>query len=222
MIRVVDSDEGGLEGVDGGLALALDAINNSLVVSVVVVDLHKAGLNGRVPKVRVRDHACEVGKDLVVRSGDVGTCSVNTAISPASLEFGDHVGVVLDEGIEGLLGLFRGKNSTFELWLGMIDGSLEEPEALIALFGCFGGSTVLVGKVMEYGKTLVPDSTIVIDERGELATWGSVSTCCFGGAPFFKGKTDILELNTLMSEEVADGLGATLKSEVDELGHPKS
>ena len=104
----------------------------------------------------------------------------------------------------------------------MIDLSLEVPVALIDLIGGGGGGTVLGGKVVEDGDTLVPDRTIVVDVRWEGATWGSVCACCFGGAPFFEGKTDILELNTLMSEEVAGGLGATLKREVDNLGHLKS
>ena len=48
-----DSDKAGCEGVNGGLALALNVINNSLVVSVGVVDLHKAGTDGRGLKVSV-------------------------------------------------------------------------------------------------------------------------------------------------------------------------
>ena len=147
---------------------------------------------------------------------------MSTAISPASVELGGKFGEVLDEAINGLLGSFSVENSLHELYLGMIDLSLEVPVALIDLIGGGGGGTVLGGKVVEDGNTLVPDRTIVVDVRGEGATWGSVCACCFGGAPFFEGKTDILELNTLMSEEVAGGLGATLKREVDNLGHLKS
>ena len=94
---------------------------------------------------------------------------------------------------------------------------------LLVLFLSVGGDgTVLVAKVLYDGKTLVHLSTIVLDERGEGATWGSVCACCFGGTPFLKGETDILELNSLMGEDVADGLGATLNVEVDYLGHVKS
>ena len=144
---------------------------------------------------------------------------MDTVVGPAGIQLGELGAKVLDKCIEGLLRAFRGEDSTHELFLGVINFSLKVPHALIGFLRGGGSGAVLVTEIVEDGSTLVLLGAIVLDERGEGAACSGVGACGLGGAPFFHGETDILELDTLVGEEVASGLGAALEGEVDKLGH---
>ena len=211
---------GGRKGINGGLELALDVVNDSLVVGMGVVKLREAGSNGGIFQTSVTDELGECSEKIVVSSSDVGTRSVGTVVGPAGIVLGVAGANVCDKCIDGLRrGFIADESTKHELWLGVINFSLKVPHALIGFLRGGGSGAVLVTEIVEDGSTLVLLGAIVLDVRGEGAACSGVGACGLGGAPFFHGETDILELDTLVGEEVASGLGAALEGEVDKLGH---
>ena len=77
---------------------------------------------------------------------------------------------------------------------------------------------MLVGEVGENSGSLGLDGAIVLNEEGEHVAH-TVGTGSLVDEPFLDGEADILELDTLAGEEVADRLAATLEIEVDKLWH---
>ena len=210
---------GGRKGINGGLELALDVVNDSLVVGKGVVKLREAGSNGGIFQTSVTDELGECSEKIVVSSSDVGTRSVGTVVGPAGIQLDVAGANVRDKCIDGLRRGFIAEESTHELWLGVINFSLKVPHVLVGFLRGGGGGTVLVTEIVKDGSTLVLLSAIVLDEGGDVAAYSGVGACSLGFAPFCIGETDILELDTLVGEAVASGLGAALEGKVNKLGH---
>ena len=125
---------------------------------------------------------------------------------------------VLDGLVDDLLVSAGGIDGGAELLLVVVDVSLSEPGHLVDLLVGGGNDTVLVGEVGEDSSSMVLDGAVVLNQDGELVTL-TVGTGGLGGGPFFVSDAQILELDALTSEEVADGLSAALDIEVDKLWH---
>ena len=158
------------------------------------------------------------GEGDEVGVGHLVTGGVGTAISPVSIKLGQEClevcgadtalllgGVVLHEGVLG----------------GLLDDVTNEsfhPADLVSSRGSLRPVAVLDGEHLEDSHGLGKDGAVVLDPAWELGAF-SVGVGGLDGSPFSEGVLNVLKLDTLGAEHVADGLGATLEREVYELWH---
>ena len=143
---------------------------------------------------------------------------MGSAISPSDVVLVELSNGVIDGLVDDSLVSAGDEDDGSELFLFVVEVSLSEPGHLVDLFVGGGNKTVLVGEVGENSGCLVLDRAIVLNKEGERVAL-TIGTGGLDDGPFLLGEADILELDTLQVEEVADGLGATLRVVVDKLWH---
>ena len=153
-----------------------------------------------------------------VSSGDIGTGDVSSSVSESSLELVSGLVHFADEAVNESLIATCLEEGLLEVWLVVIVVGLVEPVDFVLLLGGLGVEAVLVSEVVKDGIALVLDGAIILDVDGDGVT-SAIGAGSLGGTPFLKGQSLVLEGDTLVGEEVADGLGAALDIEVDDSGH---
>ena len=180
--------------------------------------------DARVPQVGVGDEGSVPGQENQVAGSDVRTWASNalSAISPALVTFVNDGFDVGDELVDNLFVCARSEDSASEGLVFAINLGLEEPMHLVDLV-CIGAHrAVLLAEVVEDGLALVLLSSIDLDEGWERAAYGGVCAGGLNSGPLFEAHADILVLDALEGEEIADSLSASLKIEVDKFGFSTS
>ena len=212
------SDKGGWEGIDLGLELALDVVEDSVVVLETSGFGGDALTNGWVPDVRVSDQLNVESDHVEVSSSDIVSSNMSSAISPTIVELLKLRSDVVDAEVDGLLRgvLLEDSRSALRLVL-VISKGLKVPHVLIHLLWGGASEAVLVSEHHQDSLLLIQDLAIVVNVDWELVI--SVGLGSFMFAPLLKRVSHVLELNTSLGKNEADRLGATHQREVDNLGH---
>ena len=214
------SERGSGHGIDGGLVLGSDVVDDSLDVRSGVNDSLEASAIDGVLQASVVEDAGGEDKEGEVRGGHGLTRDVLAAISPSGFPLVHELRLVVDGDVQELLSAVSHEEGlTGVLNVTMILVSLIEPLHLVGLLSRLGGEAVLDSEVLEDSVLLVSDSAVFLDQDGE-AGGAVVSVLSLGFLPFLAGDTVVLEVNTAVGEEETAGLSATLDSEVNKFsGH---
>ena len=160
---------------------------------------HAALTERWVSQVAIADETCKLGEKSKISCGKGCTSNMSSSIGPSGIILVSEGLEVFDSLVEnGLLGSLDENSCSHLSWL-VITVGFKEPHHLI-LFGSVGrNDSVFSTQEVEDSFALVVVGSIVslVDWKGVTS---AISAGSLSGSPFFRGKSNVLELNTLVAK----------------------